>query len=68
MFRFLVRNKNLQVVEVALAVIAPGPAEELLQVWMTTLLLSHGRLCVEIILKGNKDGLMQDSYKMVKKG
>lgn len=38
---FLVGYQNLQVIEIALTVIAPGSGKELLDVWMTALLLSY---------------------------
>ena len=47
MFRFLMGNENLQVVEVALAVIAPWSLELLLEVWIPLAFFGHcegGRL------------------------
>jgi hypothetical protein len=35
------RDKDLQVVEITLAVVAPGPGEKLFQIRMTALLLPH---------------------------
>jgi hypothetical protein len=37
MLRLLVGNEDLEVVEVALAIVAPGPAENLFNVWVTSL-------------------------------
>jgi len=42
MFGFLVRDENLQVVKVALAVVAPWSLELLVQVWVSLALLRHG--------------------------
>jgi hypothetical protein len=40
-FRFLVRDENLQVVKVALAVVAPWSLELLIQVWVSLAFLRH---------------------------
>jgi hypothetical protein len=40
-FRLLMINQYFLVVEISLAVVAPWPAENLVDVWMTTLLLAH---------------------------
>lgn len=41
MFGLLVRDEDLQVVKVALAVVAPWPLELLGQVWVSLALLRH---------------------------
>jgi hypothetical protein len=43
MFRFLVRDENLQVVKVALAVVAPWPVELLVEVRVSLAFLRHRR-------------------------
>jgi hypothetical protein len=37
----LMRDENLQVIKITLTVITPGTSKDFLDVWMTTLLLSH---------------------------
>lgn len=46
MFGLLVRNENLEVVEVALAVVAPWPLELLVEVGVPLALLRHRGGCV----------------------
>ena len=42
MFRFLVIDQDLQIIEIALAIVAPGSSNDLLNVWMLSLWLAHG--------------------------
>lgn len=41
MFSFLVRDEDLQVIEITLTIIAPWPSQQLLNIGMTALLLAH---------------------------
>lgn len=41
MFSFLMGNENLEVVEVALAVVAPWSLEFLVEIWVPLALLRH---------------------------
>lgn len=41
MFCLLMVNQNFEIIEVAFAVIAPGPGEDLFDIRMMTLLLGH---------------------------
>ena len=43
MFRFLVVDQDLQIIEVALTVIAPRPCKDLFKIWMLSLWLAHGK-------------------------
>lgn len=53
-FCFLVIDQDLEIVEVALAVVAPGPRENLSQVGMITLLLRHSAKALDRkVLAGN---------------
>ena len=42
MFGFLVRDQNLQIIEVALAIVTPRAAENFFEIRMTALFLTHG--------------------------
>lgn len=42
MLRLLMGYQDLEVVEVALAVVAPGAGEDVLKGWMAASFLSHG--------------------------
>ena len=44
MLRFLVVDQDLQIVEVALTVIAPRPCKDFFKIWMLSLGLAHGKL------------------------
>lgn len=47
MFGFLMQGKNLQIVEVALAVVAPWPSQKLVQCGATSLLSHCGDRCTK---------------------
>jgi len=40
-FGFLMRDENLQIIEVTLAVVAPRPSEDLLDIGVLSLALAH---------------------------
>ena len=42
MLRLLMGDENLQVIEVALAVVTPRPSQNLFDIWMVSFLLRHG--------------------------
>ena len=44
MFRFLVIDEDLEIVKVALTVVAPWSRQDLVNVWVITLLLGHVEL------------------------
>lgn len=46
MFRFLVVDQDLQIIEVALTVIAPRPRKDFFKIWMLSLWLAHGELAI----------------------
>ena len=41
MLRFLMIDQDLQIIEVALAIVTPGPCNDFLNVWMLSLWLAH---------------------------
>ena len=44
MLRFLVVDEDLQIIEVALTVIAPRPRKDFFKIWMLSLGLAHRKL------------------------
>lgn len=49
MFRLLVVDQDLQIIEVALTVVAPGSRDDLLDVWVLPLWLAHRKM---VMIKG----------------
>jgi hypothetical protein len=61
MFRFLVRDENLQVVKVALAIVTPWPVELLVEVRVSLALLCHRRdregvVRVRVVMRWSSSG------------
>jgi hypothetical protein len=61
MFRFLVRDENLQVVKVALAIVTPWPVELLVEVRVSLALLRHRRdregvVRVRVVMRWSSSG------------